>query len=330
MRGDTYFQGKNVIVTGGSSGIGKATAKLLARNGSNVFIIARDRAKLDQALQEIKAEGTSPDQRFGAFSADVTDYDEVEATIADIVETGGAPDILINSAGIVRPGYFEELPLSTFRDQMDVNCFGALHTVKAVLPHMMRQGSGHIANISSIGGAIGVFGYTAYSASKFAVCGFSEALRAELKPHNLGVSLVLPFDTDTPQLREEVKVQPLETKILTSVATLENIRRPKEIIAYWFVRLMIGDGKPMSPEQVAKALLRGIRRGQFLVVPDLTLKVAYYLRGLLVPVANWAYDQLIPLAREQRGAGRFVRRGPIVSGPESSAPEEGAVGLHGE
>ncbi len=299
---DTYFKGKNVVITGGSSGIGKATAELLARQGASVFIIARDRAKLDRALQEIEGEGNNQDQQYGAFSADVSRYEEVEDAIAAIVEAGGTPDILINCAGMVYPGYFEELPLSTFREQMDVNFFGTLHTVKAVVPYMMAQGCGHIANISSIGGAYGVFGYTAYSASKFAVCGFTQALRAELKPHNIGVSLMLPFDTDTPQLRGEKKVQPLETKVLTSFATLDNISRPNEIIADRFVRLMIGDGKPDSPDQVAKTLLRGIRRQRHVILPDLVLRLGYYLRGLLIPIANWAYDQLIPLARQQRGA----------------------------
>jgi 3-dehydrosphinganine reductase len=328
-KADTTFKGKNVIVTGGSSGIGKATAKLLARSGSNVFIIARDQAKLDQALHEIEAEGNGIQQQFGAFSADVTSYEEVEDAIAAIVETSGAPDILINCAGMVYPGYFEELPLSTFREQMDVNFFGTLHTVKAVVPYMKERGSGHIANISSIGGAYGVFGYTAYSASKFAVFGFTEALRAELKPHNIGVSLVLPFDTDTPQLRGEKKIQPLETKVLTSAATLENISRPKEIIASWFVRLMIGDGKPDSADHVAKTLVRGIRRRQYAILPDPTLNVAYYLRGLIIPLANWAYDQLIPLAREQRGAGRFVERDPVACAPGSSAPNDGPDDLEG-
>jgi 3-dehydrosphinganine reductase len=296
------FRGKNAIITGGSSGIGKATAKLLSAEGANVFIVARDRMKLDQALQEITAEGNDLNQQHGAFSADVTSYEEVETAIADIVDVGGAPDILINCAGIVNPGYFEELPLSTFREQMDVNYFGTLHAVKAVLPHIMEQGSGHIANLSSIGGAIGVFGYTAYSASKFAVAGFSESLRAELKPHNIGVSLVLPFDTDTPQLKAEKEVQPLETRLISNPGKkLENVSHPRELLAYWFVKLFLGEGEPAAPEQVAKGMLRGIRRGEFLVVPDLTLKVGYYLHSLLAPLAFWAYDQLIPLARKQRG-----------------------------
>ncbi len=295
------FREKNVIITGGSSGIGKATAKLLSGEGANVFIIARDQKKLEQVLQEIKAKGINPDQRFGAFSADVGNYQEIEAAVAAIEQDGGPPDILINSAGIARPGYFEELPLATFRDQMDTNYFGTLHTVKAVLPYMMTQGSGHIANISSMGGAIGVFGYTAYGASKFAVCGLSEALRTELKPHNIGVSLVLPPDTETPQLREEKKLQPLELKMVNGTVKPEKLGQPSEFIGYWIIKLLTSSGEPMTPEQVATILLRGMRRGRYLIVPDFLMKVGYYLRGFIIPLMNWAQDQLVPLARKQRG-----------------------------
>ncbi len=298
---DRRVRGKNVIITGGSSGIGKATAKMLARNGANVFIVARDKERLNQALEEIKAEGDDQDQRYGAFSADVTSWQEVESAIAHIVEAGGAPDIFINSAGIVYPGYFEELPLSEFKRQMDVNYFGTLHTVKAVLPHMMAQGGGHIVNISSFGGVFGAFGYTAYGASKFAVCGFTEALRAELRPHSITVSLVIPPDTDTPQLEGEQKIRPLETELMSGTGKPEKLNRLSEFIAFGLAKWVLSDnGDPMSPEQVAKAIVRGIQRRRYLIFPDAMLMVAYYLRGFLLPVANWAQDRLSEVARRQR------------------------------
>lgn len=142
------IKGKNVIITGGSSGIGQATARHLSKAGANVFLVARDREKLDRALAEITAEGNNPDRQCRALCADVSTYEEVEAVVAAIEEAGGAPDILINSAGVVYPGYFEDLPLSTFREQMDTNYFGTLDSVKAVLPRKMAQGSGHSVNIS--------------------------------------------------------------------------------------------------------------------------------------------------------------------------------------
>lgn len=302
-KADTTFKGKNAIVTGGSSGIGKAIAKLLASKGANVFILARDQEKLDEARREIEAAGTDFQQRFGAYSADVTTYEEVAATFAAAVRAGGSPDILINSAGIVCPGYFEQLPLSTFRDQMDVNYSGTLHAIRAALPYMMDQGSGHIVNISSMGGVVGGFGYTAYAASKFAVFGFTEALRAEMKPHGIRVSLALPPDTDTPQLQQERELQPLELKMITGAVTPKQFKRPSEFIAYWLTRwLLTDDGDPMSPDRVAAAVVRSIRRGDFLIFPDAKLKLAYHLRGFVIPLGNWAQDQLVTVARRERAA----------------------------
>jgi 3-dehydrosphinganine reductase len=204
---------------------------------------------------------------------------------------------------MVYPGYFEELPLSTFGDQMDVNYFGTLHTVKTVLPHMMARGKGHIVNVSSIGGVIGAFGYTAYGASKFAVYGFTEALRAEMKPRGIEVSLVLPADTDTPQLREEREIQPLEIKMISGAVKPEKFNRPSEFIAYWLTRWLLTDnGQPMSPDRVAATILEGIRRRKYLIIPDATLRIAFPLRGFFIPLGNWAQDQLAVVARRERGA----------------------------
>ncbi|MGD8244297.1 MAG: SDR family oxidoreductase [Anaerolineae bacterium] len=301
--GDATFKGKNVIITGGSSGIGKATAKLLAGEGANVFIIARNRQNNNRALQEIRTEGSKPGHQCGAFCADVASYEQVVAAVAAIVEAGGVPDILINCAGMVYPGYFEELPLSTFRHQMDVNYFGTLHTVRAVLPYMMSQGRGHIVNVSSMGGVGGTFGYTAYAASKFAVRGFTEALRVEMKPHGVRVSLVLPPDTDTPQLRQEREIQPPELKMITGGVKPKHLGCPSEFIAYWLMIWVLTDnGEPMSPDRVAGAILKGIRRGKPVIVPDATLRMGYLLRGFLVPLWNWAQDNLAGVARRELGA----------------------------
>jgi len=294
------FTNKNVIITGGSSGIGKATAKLFARGGSNVFIVARNRERLDEALAEITAEQTNTDQRFEAFSTDVTRYEDVEATITAVAESSDNALILINSAGIVRPGYFEELALADFQAQMDVNYLGTLHAVKAVVPHMKARGSGHIVNISSIAGVIGLFGYTAYSASKFAVIGFSAALRTELKPHNIRVSVVVPNDTDTPQLQEERELQCLETKVCEGMVKPKKLSRPSEYAAYWLVKLINDGGQPLDPEQVAQAIVKGVGRGSYLIVPDPLFGIAYRLRGFIVPLANWAFDRLVPAARRQK------------------------------
>lgn len=310
-RGDAPFKGNSAVITGGSSGIGKAVASRLAQSGANIFILARNRDRLDRALREIEVQALDPQQRLAAFSTDVTSYDAVEATIAAIVEAEGPLDVLINSAGIVHPGYVEALPLSTFRHQMDVNYFGTLHAVRAALPYMLERGRGHIVNISSMGGIVGAFGYTAYAASKFAVYGFTEALRAEMKPRGIGVSLAIPPDTDTPQLLGEREHQPLELKMINGTVKPKEFKRPSERIAYWLTRWLLTDnGEPMSPDRVAAAIVRGMRRGDYVIFPDATLKLAYHLRGFVIPLGNWAQDQLAAVARREREAH--------YSGPQSA------------
>lgn len=118
------FHSSNAIVTGGSSGIGKATARMLVQRGANVAIIARRQVLLDAALAEFEAERVAPAQVFQAYSADLSDWEQVQAAIAAVISEGHTPDILINAAGIAHPGYFEELPIEVFRRTMDVDFFG--------------------------------------------------------------------------------------------------------------------------------------------------------------------------------------------------------------
>ena len=271
------FAGKNAVITGGSSGIGKATARLLARYGANVFIIARGQKRLDAALDEIAAERNRAAQVCRAFSADVSQYEQIKAVGDAIAEGGHPPDILINSAGIARCNYFDELTLDDFRQTMNINFFGTVNTVKTMLPYMKERRSGHIVNISSMAGFLGVFGYTAYGASKFAVRGFSDVLRCELKPYGIHVSVVFPPDTDTPQLWAENETKPLETKMIS------------------------GTVKPMSAEAVALAILRGVCRRRHLIFPGWESGFYYHLHNVLGPVFTWYFDVAVARARRQRG-----------------------------
>lgn len=271
------FEGRRALITGGSSGIGKATARLLARYGADVVIVARNQERLDQALEEIRAEVHSADQRVSAYSADVSVYEQIVGVISSLAEEGWVPDLVINSAGIAHPGYFEQLPLEVFYRTMEINYFGTLHTIKAVVPYLIERRQGHVVNISSMAGFLGVFGYTAYGASKYAVRGLSEVLRCELKPYNIAVSIVFPPDTDTPQLWEENKIKPLETKLIS------------------------GTVKPMQAEEVALAILKGVRRKRFLIFPGWESGFYYHLHNVLAPVFDWYFDRMVARARRQRG-----------------------------
>lgn len=247
---------KTVYITGGSSGIGLAAAKQFAAAGANVAIFSRDRMKLDAALSLIRAAGISEGQKFTAEALDVGNNTEVDTKIAALARDFGAPDILINSAGSVWCNYIEETPYDAYETEMRTNFFGVRNMVAAVLPFMKLKG-GHIVSVSSTLGFIGAFGYAAYAPSKFAVIGFSEVIRAELKKHNIRVSVLCPPDTDTPQLAEENRTKPPETRAINSNAGL------------------------MQPEQVATAMIKGMEKNRLMIVPGFMNKVTWILNRLL-------------------------------------------------
>lgn len=271
------FHSSNVIVTGGSSGIGKATARMLVQRGANVAIIARRQVLLDAALAEFEAERVAPAQVFQAYSADLSDWEQAQAAIAAVTSEGHTPDILINAAGIAHPGYFEELPIEVFRRTMDVDFFGTLYPTKLVAPMMMARHRGHIVNFSSVAGFLGVFGYTAYGAAKFAVRGFSDVLRSELKPYGVHVHVVFPPDTDTPQLHEENKVKPPET------------------------REIAGKVKLLQPEDVAQEVIRGIERNKYIIIPGFESKLYFLLANGISGLFRWYFDRAIASSRKKRG-----------------------------
>ncbi|RMF45716.1 MAG: SDR family NAD(P)-dependent oxidoreductase [Anaerolineae bacterium] len=271
------FQGQTALITGGSSGIGLALARMLAAHGANVWLLARREDALANALQQVREVASSPDvaDACGYLRADVTNPQDVQQAVERMQAATGTPDLLINSAGVARPGYAHELPLEVYRTMMEVNYFGTLHVIQALLPHMLTRGSGHIVNISSLAGIIGVFGYAAYGASKFAVTGLTDVLRAELKPRGIRVSLVLPPDTDTPQLAAEEPYKPPETKALAATAGL------------------------LSPEQVAEATLRAVARGRYLILPGTESKFTYLLSWVSGPLQYALVDFLLASARRR-------------------------------
>jgi len=245
------------LVTGGSSGIGLAVARQLAQKGCHVWLAARRAELLRSALDELETSSVSKEQRFGCTPADLSDPAQTERAVAQAAETLGAPTLLVNAAGIVEPGRFTELSLDDFHRQMEVNFYATLYTVKAALPGMLERRQGCIVNIASMASVVGLFGYSAYSASKFAVRGFSEALRSELKPQGIHVMLVYPPDTDTPQLAYDNLHKPPETKVIS------------------------GTAKVMSAEAVASEILRGIQHRRMTVIPGFDSKLLNRLVGLL-------------------------------------------------
>ena len=263
------FNQQHAIITGGSSGIGKAVAKLLVQEGANLSIIARNKAKLDQARTELQALKINSQQSILALAADVAKEEEITQAIKNAIAKLGHPHILITSAGIAIPGYFMEITTAVFNRTMEVNYFGTLYAIRAVLPAMERSRKGNIVLISSGAGLIGLYGYSAYSPSKFALRGLAESLRGELKPKGIKVSIVYPPDTDTPQLVAENKTKPPETKAITATA------------------------ETWSPEGVAQAIIKGIVTSQFAIAPGLEMTLLDRLHSILRPVLNWYFDKIV-------------------------------------
>ena len=265
------FSGRVVLITGGSSGIGLETGKLLSQQGAHVWLVARDKDRMELALREVEGVRRSPDQRLGAVIADVTDMNQAARAVAEVTETCGSLDILINSAGTVYPGLFQDTEIAVMRHLMEVNYFGTVLMTRASLSSMVARRQGYIVNISSVYGFIGGYGYSGYCASKFAIRGFTDALRAELRPLGIGVSIVFPQNTATPQLEYENKLKP------DVVRALDNTR-------------------VMSPQDVARAIVRGIARRQYVIIPGTEGRLLFWLSGLSTTVLYWTLDRLVERA----------------------------------
>lgn len=259
----------HAIITGGSSGIGLATAQALAARGARLSLLARGPERLDAAAAELGRQG----RKVVTVPVDVTDQAAVTAAFAKATDVHGPCDVLVTSAGLAHPGYFEQLDDANFRNHMEVNFFGTLYAVRAVVPAMIERRAGSIVGVSSAAGLIGIFGYTGYAASKFAVRGFFESLRAELLPYAVHVGCAFPPDVDTPMLEYENQFKPAET------------------------RAIAGTIKPLRAETVAASILRGIERRQFAIIPDVTTKALARAAGLFSGTLAAAFDRKVQEVR---------------------------------
>ncbi len=271
------LKGKTAYITGGSSGIGLATAKLLASKGVNVAIFARRQPVLESALKEISSCAGNPGQKFYYAVLDVSRHEDVGRVLQKAVEEFGLPDMLINCAGRARPGYFRDISYSQFEETIKIDLYGTWNTCALLAPRMKRGSS--IVNTSSVVGFIGVFGYSDYAAAKFGVIGLSETLRSELKPQGITVSILCPPDTDTPGYAEENRTKPPETVAVSDVASI------------------------MKPEQVAAALVTGMLKGRPYIVPSANARFTWIGKRLAPWLAELVMDFQIRGVQKQKKSG---------------------------
>jgi short-subunit dehydrogenase len=188
-----------VVITGASSGIGRATALQLARKGASLVLTARR----EEALRALAEQCERLGARALAVPADVTDREAVEGVARTAIERFGRIDMWVNNAAVTMFGRIEEVPYESYRRVIETNLFGYIHGARAVIPYFREQGSGVLVNVASVVGKVGEPYLSAYTASKFAIVGLSESLRMELRDaENVHVCLVLPASIDTPLFQQ--------------------------------------------------------------------------------------------------------------------------------
>ncbi|XP_043257850.1 3-ketodihydrosphingosine reductase isoform X1 [Colletes gigas] len=215
---------KHVVVTGGSSGIGKCVAITAAKYGAHVTIIARDVQKLEAARNEIVHVCKNKDtQKIEYLSLDVgEDYETVEKALGDLERTMGPIYMLVNCAGTAICGKIEDTRVADLKKMIHINFLGSYYCTKAVVQRMKASQEGIIVLTSSQAALLGIFGYSAYCSTKFALRGLAESIAMELAPYNISVTLSLPPDTDTPGFAIEELSKPLETKLISETSSLVN------------------------------------------------------------------------------------------------------------
>lgn len=265
------YAGKVIYIFGGSSGIGLATACELARLGGTIHIFARREKALKTAQEKIRHTSANP-QNVLYSCVDVTDENHLIAAVQGAAQQSGKPDILLNCVGAARPNYFEAISAQQFESTLKLNVLGVRNIAAATLP-LLKETKGHLINTSSIAGFIGVFGYTDYSASKFAVVGFSEALQQEVKQYGVSISVLYPPDTYTEGFAEEEKTKPAETRAISA------------------------GNKPMTAEQLAKAIVKALPKRQFNIIPGFDSRLSHLLKRWCPWLVNWVMMRAIKQAQ---------------------------------
>lgn len=184
----TSFRDSSVVITGGSRGLGIELARLFAGQGSRLTLLARDEDELDRAKKELQGRGAD----VLVYACDITKAEDLQKAVDYVVLNRKRIDVLINNAGVIKVGPFEDMEMRDFEEALAVHAWAPLMMSRAVLPHMKRQGSGRIVNISSIGGLVAIPHMLPYSMSKFALVGLSDGLRAELSKYGIFVTTVAP------------------------------------------------------------------------------------------------------------------------------------------
>lgn len=255
--------GKRTLITGASSGIGKALAFAMAKKEAVLVLAARRADRLEHVAEDINTAFSHLPKPL-VFPCDVSIRESVKRLIESTIQQMGGIDILVNNAGIGVYGNSQKTSISDFRAIIDVNFFGAVHCILEVLPHMTKRGEGHIVNIASVAAKHGVPYLGAYGAGKAALAALSQSLRAELKGSGVSVVVVYPGYTQTEFFAKEKHVG--------------GGVRPA--------------GPYESPEQVAKKIIRGLEKNKQEIVLPMGGKVLSTVQGILPRVVDKVMERI--------------------------------------
>lgn len=253
----------HAIITGGSSGIGLEIARIYLERGYHVSLLARRVDLLEDAAHLLAAGRSEVASRIRTVSVDVVDGAAVEAAIRQVESDHGPCDLLVAAAGRVDPAFFDAQSPETFRAQLDVNFLGVANAVRSVYSGMKARGRGRIMLVSSGAAQIGIPAYAAYCASKAALKGFAEALRAEARAFGVVISVCYPPDTRTPQYEREMLARPAQA------AAMMGVLEPWE--------------SPVVAERIAKGLDRGAAEVHF----GFALTMLALFGAFIKPVIYW-------------------------------------------
>ena len=269
------FRDRVILITGGARGLGLAIARELAPERPRLILMSRTIAELDRAAADLTARGAS----VRVIVGDVRDSRRVADAVASCVRRHGRLDILINNAGVIQAMPFEHAQIEDFKDSLATHFWGPLFAIRAVLPIMRRQGRGHIVNIASIGGRLGVPHLSPYCAGKFALVGLSEALHAELGKDNIAVTTVTPGLIRTGSHRNVV------------------VRGQHRREAQWFGLASATPASSMAASRAARQIVAAIRARRAAVTPGIQARageVANVLAPELVAAAMAMVASLLP------------------------------------
>jgi NAD(P)-dependent dehydrogenase (short-subunit alcohol dehydrogenase family) len=249
---------KVVLITGGSRGLGLVMAQEFATHGARVAVCARDEEDLARVREEFASRG----DHFFSAPCDVSDQNQVQSLMSSVEKALGPVDVLVNNAGTILVGPLEHMTLEDFEDVMRVNFWSAVRTTLAVLPGMRRRGRGRIVNITSIGGKVAFPHLLPYTASKFALVGFSEGLRGELAKDGIWVTTVVPnlMRTGSPRDAE--------------------FKGNDEQEYDWFTITDSLPGASLRAERAARQIVRACQNGESEVVLGLPAKLAVIANGI--------------------------------------------------